>query len=76
MTNATRTMATVILCTTMALLAGSALAHDGPHQMTTLQHLLHALAWTDILPATLVIAVVVTVVGRRLTRRKATRRGL
>ena len=40
--------------------------------MSYLQSLLHALAWTDILPGAFVITIVAAGVGRCLTRRKAT----
>jgi hypothetical protein len=61
------------LCTTMALLASPAFAHDGPHQMTYLQALLHELAYADYLPAALAVAAVAVAAAWRLTRRKPAR---
>jgi hypothetical protein len=71
MTNATRTLAPFSLCTTMALLAIPAHAHNGPHQLTYLQSLLHELAYADILPAALMLAAVGAAASWRLARRKA-----
>ncbi|MDB5760270.1 MAG: hypothetical protein JWM30_3559 [Burkholderia sp.] len=76
MTDKKNTLASLFLCTTMALLTSPAFAHDGPHQMTYLQAMLHELAYTDHLPAALAIAAagVIATAGMRLRRRKAARR--
>jgi hypothetical protein len=61
----------ITICTGLAL-ASPAFAHDGPHQMTYLQSLLHELAWSDTLAVTLSVAVaVVAVAAWRLCQRKA-----
>ena len=73
MTNATRSLASFSVCTTMALLASPAFAHDGPHQMTYLQSLLHELAYADALSTVLSIAAFGSVAAWRLSRRKALR---
>jgi hydrogenase/urease accessory protein HupE len=65
-----RAIAPLSLCTGLAL-ASPAFAHDGPHQMTYLQSLLHELAWSDTLPVTLSVAVVTAVAAWRLCQRKA-----
>jgi hydrogenase/urease accessory protein HupE len=70
MIHPSRTIARLSLCTGLAL-ASPAFAHDGPHQMTYLQNLLHDLAWADTLSATLAIAAAGTMIAWRLTRRKA-----
>ena len=52
---------------------GPARAHDGPHQMTYLQSLLHELAYADTLSTVLSIAAFGSVAVWRLSRRKALR---
>jgi hypothetical protein len=71
MINTTRTLATLPVCTTMALLASPALAHDGMHQMTWLQSLLHELAHAGTLPAVLAIAACGAAAAWGLSKRKA-----
>ena len=73
MNNNTRTVIPFTLCTTMVLLAGPAFAHEGPHQLTYLQVLLHDLAYADYLPAGLAMATATIAAAWRLTRRKASR---
>nr|WP_314627272.1 hypothetical protein [uncultured Noviherbaspirillum sp.] len=73
MSNNTRAPARFTLCTTMALLSSPAFAHDGPHQLTYLQALLHDLAYADYLPAGLALTAAVAAVSWRLARRKASR---
>ena len=73
MTNNKPALFPSILCTTMALLASPAFAHDGPHQMTYLQAMLHELAYADYLPATLIAAAVGAAAVWRLARRKPAR---
>lgn len=65
-----RAIAPLSLCTGLAL-ASPAFAHNGPHQMSYLQSLLHELAWSDTVAATLSVAVVATVAAWRLCQRKA-----
>ncbi len=73
MSNNTRAPVRFTLCTTMALLASPAFAHDGPHQLTYLQAFLHELAYAGYLPAALGLTAAVAAVTWRLARRKASR---
>ena len=74
-------MSNAICTTTFSTLAlSSALtwcspahAHDGPHQMTYLQSLLHDLAYADTLATVVSIAAFASVAAWRLSRRKAHR---
>jgi hydrogenase/urease accessory protein HupE len=60
------------LCTAMMLFASPAMAHDGPHQLTYLQSLLHELSHADYLHATLAVGAIGAMAAWRLTRRKRT----
>ena len=73
MTNTIRTVAALPLCTTMALVTSSALAHDGVHQMTYLQSLLHDMADVDVLSTLACAAVFAATATWRLSRRKTAR---
>lgn len=68
-----RTILLFSACTAMTLSATSALAHDGPHQLTYLQWLLHELAYADTLPLALAAAVAAAsgAAAWRLLRRKS-----
>lgn len=68
-----RSVAAVSVCTTMALLAGPAFAHDGPHQMTYLQSLLHELSHAGSLAAALAVAVPLAFAACGMQRRRAAR---
>jgi len=71
----TNILSFIALCTGLAL-ASPALAHNGPHRMTYLQSLLHELAWTETLAASLTIAALGTMAAWRLCQRKAAYRKL
>jgi hypothetical protein len=72
MRNAIHTMTFSSLALPAALTwCGPAHAHNGPHQLTYLQSLLHELAYADILPAALMLAAVGAAASWRLARRKA-----
>jgi hypothetical protein len=73
MSNNTCAPARLTLCTTMALLASPAFAHDGPHHLTYLQAFLHDLAYADYLPAALALTAAVGAVAWRLARRTVSR---
>ena len=68
-----RPAAALPLCTTMALLASPALAHDGVHQMTYLQSLLHEMAHADVLATVACAAALAATAAWRLSRRRAAR---
>ena len=76
MSNNTRALIPYILCTTLVLLTSPAFAHDGPHQLTYLQFMLHELAHADYLPAALGVAAVTVAAVWRLARRKVSRNRL
>ena len=67
-----RTIAPIFLCTGLAL-ASPAFAHDGLHQMTYLQSLLHELAWSDTLAVALTIGGFAAVAAWRYWRHRAAR---
>jgi hydrogenase/urease accessory protein HupE len=71
-TKRTAILSCVALCTGLGL-ASPALAHDGPHQLSYLQSLLHELAWADTLAPTPAIAAVGAIAAWRFCRRKAAR---
>lgn len=68
----TNTPSLITTCTGLAL-ASPAFAHNGPHQMTYLQSLLHQLAWNDTLAGALTVGVVASMAAWRLCQRKAGR---
>ena len=72
-----RTILLSSACTAMTLSATSALAHDGPHQLTYLQWLLHELAYAGPLPVALAaVAAGAGAAAWRLLRRRSGRRRL
>lgn len=73
MTDKIRTLAALPFCTTMALLASPAVAHDGVHRMTYLQSLLHEMAHADALVILACAAAAGAAAAWRLSRRKAAR---
>lgn len=76
MTRTARTFFSAFLCTTTVLVTGPAAAHDGPHQLTYLQSLLHELAYADALPAVLSTAAIAAIgcaAAWRLSRRRTAR---
>ena len=73
MSNNTRALIPYILCTTLVLLTTPAFAHDGLHQPTYLQAMLHELAHADYLPAAFGLGTLTVVAIRRLARRKLSR---
>ena len=73
MHKAKRTTLPVSLCTTMMLFAGPAMAHEGPHHLTYLQSLLHALAHADYLAAAMAVVAIGTFAFLQPTRRKTVR---
>ena len=73
MNNSTRALIPYTLCTTLVLLSTPALAHDGLHQVTYLQALLHELAHADYLPAAFGSGTLTVAAIWRLTRRKVSR---
>lgn len=68
-----RTPAPLFFCTMLALAAGPACAHAGPHQMTWLQWLLHELADADTLSILMFLSVSSALAAWRLSRRKSSR---
>lgn len=71
-TKRTNILSCVALCTGMGF-ASPVQAHDGLHQMTYLQSLLHELAWADTLASTFAIAAVSAIAAWRFCQRKAAR---
>lgn len=70
MHKARRTTLPFSLCTAMMLFASPAMAHDGPHQWTYRQGMLHELAHADHLPAAMAVVAIGAIAAWRLTRRK------
>ena len=68
------TLASLSLCTMIALVASPAFAHEGPHQMTYLQAMLHELAYADYLAAAFALAATCVVTTMRLRRSRAAKK--
>lgn len=71
----TRTNRTAIrrlraLCTALAL-SGPAMAHDGPHNLTLLESVLHELAYTDYLYGALAMGAMGVALACRVIRRRS-----
>jgi len=73
MSTVPRTPVPLFLCTMLALAAGPAFAHAGPHQMTWLQSLLHDLAHADTLSMLSFVTATGALAAWRLCLRKTRR---
>lgn len=67
----TTTRLALPLCTTLALVAHPAMAHDGSHDFTFMTRLLHDFAYADYLATGLCAAAFGATAAWRLARRKA-----
>lgn len=67
----TTTRLALPLCTTLALVAHPAFAHEGPHEFTFVARILHDFAYADYLAAGLSMTAFGLAAAWRLARRKA-----